>query len=679
MEFTSNITPRERFSVAKLLGLGLIVLLVLAVEYRTLLFVAPWHEHSDYATNALQIERAGHFQEIYGNQSRFGFFHPGPAFFYIYAAGERVLFDWLHAVPSRYNAHLVAGLLLQAFFFTAALAVAADWIRRPLFLPLALLVGAIHFRMAGNAFVDIWPPRVLLMPFLCLLVAGASVAAGRARDLPLLVLAGCFLVHGHVAQPLFVVPVFLLAYGSLWRRTYRREEGWGRWWRNRRIPHLLSLACIVVFLVPLGLDLLDGAESNFARIVGFVRFHRGYAASLWRSSLYLAGFLCYLRKPEEFLPDHRPGRADFIGEHAGYYLAWAGVVAAGLILLFRVWRQRETASRPFVISLAGLIVLASLLCLRWGSAQIGGMFEYNGHFYYALLYAILLLACAAVSTWAWPAPRAVGLGLGLGAVLLAWREPEAPAIDYSTNEIPAAVQAALRADPAPDAPKYLRFGFSNWGEAASTALALHRGGKTFLVDGNWSGGFGRGAVFEPAPPDFDLRGVSVWRISYLGPSDRGRVFRDNLRIYFEPLPLDLTGAEIDGGADRNLELYSLFGFAYADGNATWTIRPHAGLIFQAAPVATDIEVSITAEPAQAPGKPAAQPMTLSVNGREVFSNTLRARATVAVRVPAAVWNLSSPVRLVMHFPEAIPPEQYGPVTEHRSLGWHIEKIRFEAR
>ncbi len=691
MEIAIVVTPanvsRVRTFALKALALGVILLGVLAVAHRTRLFVAPWHEHSDYAINALQIERAGEFREIYGNQSRFGFFHPGPAFFYVYAAGEKVLFDWLHLVPSRYNAHLLAGLGLQVLFFTLALAVAEDWIRRPLFVPLALLAAAVHFGLAGNAFVDIWPPRVLLMPFLCLLVAGASVAAGRGRDLPWLVLAGCFLVHGHVAQPLFVGPVVLGAVAALRLRARGAPGGGVAWWRSNCGAVATSAACVAIFLVPLGLDLMAGAESNLARIAGFAHFHRGFATSWWRALLYFAGFLCYLRKPEEFLPDHQPGRADFIGEHVGAYFAWAGIVAVALGGVVWIWwrgrkedargaRLQET--RAFVFALTVVVGVASLLCLRWGRSQIGGMFEYNGYFYYGLLYAVLLLACAAVSELTVPAPRWAGALVCVAAIAVAWRRQEPPAIDYSTTAIPAAVGAALRADPAPEAPKYLVFGFSNWGEAASTALALQRDGKRFVADANWGRRFAPGATFEPAPPDFDLHGYSLWRISYLGPQDAGRKFRDDLKLYFEPLPLDPMNAEIGCGADQNLELYTLFGFASADGAATWTMRPYAGLIFRSPSVTADIAVAITAEPAALPGKLGEQPMTLSVNGREVFSCTLRARETVRTVVPAAVWNQRAPVRMVLHLPKAIRPEDYGPPTERRELGWHIEKIRFEA-
>src|ERR1700753_3629488 len=80
------------------------------------LFNLPIFEYTDFAANAIQVERAKHFRELLGNYSRWGFHHPGPAFFYIFALGERVLHDWLHLVPSEMNAHILSMAALNTAF-----------------------------------------------------------------------------------------------------------------------------------------------------------------------------------------------------------------------------------------------------------------------------------------------------------------------------------------------------------------------------------------------------------------------------------------------------------------------------------------------------------------------------------------------------------------------------------
>src|SRR6266487_3878520 len=86
-------------------------------------FLQEHSELGDFAANALQIRNAKSFQELYGNYSRWGFHHPGPAFFYLYAAGEFLLRDVLRAVPSPFNAHLLVGVLIQTGFFAWTLSI----------------------------------------------------------------------------------------------------------------------------------------------------------------------------------------------------------------------------------------------------------------------------------------------------------------------------------------------------------------------------------------------------------------------------------------------------------------------------------------------------------------------------------------------------------------------------
>jgi hypothetical protein len=162
--------------------------------------------------------------------------------------------------------------------------------------------------------------------------------------------------------------------------------------------------------------------------------------------------------------------------------------------------------------------------------------------------------------------------------------------------------------------------------------------------------------------------------------------RDNLRIYFNPLPLDPSTAVIDCGDHGNLELYTLFGFAPPVGPATWTIRPYVGLVFQTPPVSSDVSVTIFAEPFSAPGEPAHQPMTLSINSHPVFTGTLTASGSVTARVPAEIWNAKQPALMTLHFPAAVAPSgairarstDLGGSIDRRMFGWRIERIVFEA-
>src|SRR4029077_9080842 len=83
------------------------------------------YETDDYAADSLQIIKAKHFRETLGQYSRYGFHHPGPAYFYVLAWGELLFSDATHLVPAPFNGQLIALYGLSAFFFGAAIAIPA--------------------------------------------------------------------------------------------------------------------------------------------------------------------------------------------------------------------------------------------------------------------------------------------------------------------------------------------------------------------------------------------------------------------------------------------------------------------------------------------------------------------------------------------------------------------------
>jgi hypothetical protein len=669
----------KRFVASPALLIFLGVVLLLALANREFFFVTVWHENGDIAVNALQIERAKHLHELYGNYSRFHFNHPGPAFFYAYAVGEILFYDWLHVVSSPHSAHVFAGLLLQAAFFTAALCVAAQWIRSSLFLPLALILGAIHFGWAENTFTSIWPPHALMMPFLCFLISCTSVASGRVRHLPLAALAGCFLVHGYVAQPLFVVTLFLFSYGLCWMRARDPGERFWNFVRHYSRSHIIASATIVVFLLPLLIDLTYGADSNFSRILDFLRGHRGEHQSLWRALIYLLAFFCYLHTQDIALPERGGTNISFLGENLLSFALWACVLAIIAFYVVRVFRANDRTERPFVLSLIAILVVTLGLSLVWGMIQVGPMFEFNGHFYYGTLFAILLLLAAALSE-ALPSRGKIVLSslCYIGAATIAWQMTRPP---ISTTDpggpVVQATAAALKADPKPTAPKLFVFNHDDWGEVASTALALKRAGYSYRVDGNWAFMFGHYRTFKPEPPDFDVESFSVWRFIRNHPADKAHPIFKGLQVTFEPALLDPAGTVIDCSKNGNLDRFSLFGFA-SDGEASWTTVPEAGLQFRSPPVTRDVAFSILASPfAPATVGIHHQPMHLYVNGRKVGSYTLSSEASITAKIPSAIWNLRPVVTIVFHLPSAISPAKLGLSGDHRILGWSIRSMSFK--
>ncbi|HET9890770.1 MAG TPA: hypothetical protein VFQ42_09735, partial [Mycobacterium sp.] len=218
-------------------------LLVLLLVRNRGLFTHPVYEAGDPAANSILTLQAKHFALLTGHYSRVGFHHPGPAFFYVQAAGEWLLHDLTGIVPAAYNAQAIAIMALNATLIALALTILYTWVRSAAAALAAAGVTLIFLAEHPQLVCSTWMPHVCFAPFLLYLVAVASVAAGRLRHLGIMVLAGGLLVHGH-AEFLLLVPVLALAALAPQRRRllkHRREM-------------LFASAVLALFLLPMVLN-----------------------------------------------------------------------------------------------------------------------------------------------------------------------------------------------------------------------------------------------------------------------------------------------------------------------------------------------------------------------------------------------------------------------------------------
>lgn len=170
-------------------------------------FTSACESGGDISVFALGVERAKHFEALVGPYSRFGFCHPGPAFFYIYALGE-----WLFSFAEPHSAHRLTQFILNlsllgliAFHLPAKSPVVSRVI-----LILTVIMG---FRMVRADLLETtWNPASVMMPFLLYVVLAARICSGRIEHLPLWLFTGTLALHNHVATavPLVVVGLFTL-------------------------------------------------------------------------------------------------------------------------------------------------------------------------------------------------------------------------------------------------------------------------------------------------------------------------------------------------------------------------------------------------------------------------------------------------------------------------------------
>jgi hypothetical protein len=503
------------------------------------LFHTPLYETDDYAADSLQILKAKQFRETLGNYCRFGFHHPGPAFWYVFGWGEMLFHDVTHIVPTPFNGQLIALYALSAFFFGAAVALVAaragpagGW-----FLGLALLFAAFHFGTVGKFLEFIpgnlgllvpWMPCFIVLPFLCFLVAAASVAAGGGKDFPLMVLAACFLVHGHVGMPLQVVPLTLVAYGALWLDSRRSRQ---RPWKLFPGEHWVAAGIIALFLAPLVINLCTARPSNLGLILDHLRTSYGEHKGFVKSFFYFLHFGSYAAYPSQ---QEIPALENFdaAGMRSFFLLHWrAYALWLGSILLFVATTRRKVASnsrqeviRKFIRRMLLILSVTFCLSLVWGSIQEGPMFYYNALYNFAIYYAWLLVVALSVAVWiarhaaTWPARmRIIGLTslaiLAASAFLRERRHFRATPDGNENRLFAAAVEHALALDPAQ--PKYLNFDWQGGGLTTRLALYLERKGVSWWVREEWPLLFGEERIIWPGRTDRPVPTLSscFWRVS----------------------------------------------------------------------------------------------------------------------------------------------------------------------
>ncbi len=475
-------------------------LLVLLIVNRDL-FTVPIFEYTDFAANALQVQRAKHFHELLGNYSRWGFHHPGPAFFYLYALGEKVLHDWLHLVPAEMNAHILCMIFLNTAFLFGSIYIIAGYCRSLLFPPIALGVSlffiyAVNLTISGSAMVSIWPPHVIMFCFLFFITASASTASGRTQHLPWAVFAGLMLIHGHVAQPLFVLALGACAIAMLWWSHYRRTS-WRTVFRENRKPLLISLVLILVFSLPVVLDVSLHKDNNIKAILHHTVLHPGLQQTPMQSLKYASSFLAFVPDPEVVLKN---ASAKLLrrGASKPYVLGYWLVGTLLVLLAIAGWvRARDRISIFFKYSAFEIVVICALF-FYWTLKMTGPLLNFNGYFFFSVqLFALFLLAAFALNRWQLKGQPALAFIVCALLPLTMFASPKG----FSNTEKgePETNLLVKHLPPNDGAVYHLTFNQADWMIEAGVASRMEHAGETFCVDDLWAFPFGRDHVCRKFP------------------------------------------------------------------------------------------------------------------------------------------------------------------------------------
>jgi hypothetical protein len=625
---------------------GLLILFGLAILLSPDLFRAPIVPYGDEAANSYRIFRAKHFEQLLGNFSRWQFHHPGPAYFYFLAAGEFLFHDLLRLTPAPFNAQILSAMLLSLVFAAGALAIFRRHFASSAFpalaaLMLALVTYAVNGGLPNLMLVSIWPPGWLLGNFLFFAAAAMAVGAGDLAILPAMAGGGALLAQGHASQAPFVI---LIAAGAcaagVWRR--RGDGNWRDLARRNRARLMVSAAIVAVLAAPIALEVFMHDPDNLDTIRDYVVSSRAHFNTLPQAVKFCAGFLLFTPDLDRWAFEPLRGQLRSALHRGPVIGFWALSLALAAAVFVRS-RRISPGTKPFVVSVLLVSLLASAMFLIWALKLTGEFFAFNGLFIYSLHVLGLWTLCG-LSTerlpdvWRqWATPIAL-------LVLAAFVLLGASAFRNAYQGAPVIQRTLAQGNRIPATGVKLRFDQDRWPFMMGVADSLARSGTPFCVASQWI------FMFEP---ERACRNVLGWpALSFHAPSepcqptstrliDDARLAVDVVRPESATLPLRIG---IRDGLDEKE------GFHEPEDKLRWT-KAVAHVRFRLAgqagsPCGSVVRIAGTVYPGR--------PVEISLNNAPLGTLDRSGEATVEFAVPAGALLAGGDNHLALRVPRAAP-------------------------
>ncbi len=318
---------------------------------------------SDNAAIEYVTRQVGSRSVLVGVYSRFGWHHPGPALFYLFAGPYRILGSSSAALPLTallLNAGCIIGIVL-VLYRRAGVAIML-W---------GLVVIAIYLRWLDPGFLrSDWNPDVPLLPFTLLVLLCWTLMNGDRWALPLVVGIGSFCVQSHVSYALGVGAVFSATAVALAARAICRRRRIGAWkvsWRVWRGPAGAALAITALMWAAPIYDEVRGHPGNFTQILDYFQKTRPdwtYTQG-WREVLTSTG-----RLPSWISGQHPTSQ--YLAP--GQLPTWTGYLAIGALVL-AVGRvvARPKVQQAQLLGLAAVVIGAAVAAVR---RVVGPLYPY---------------------------------------------------------------------------------------------------------------------------------------------------------------------------------------------------------------------------------------------------------------------------------------------------------------
>jgi hypothetical protein len=351
-------------TVAPLLVSALYLLVVVGADY---------HPNGDVALTELHTRDVGHHMLWLGPFSRDGWYHPGPALFYLLAPPYRLL--------GSSGAALSGGALLINGASVVGMAAVARRRGGAVLALLTLVACSLLLRGLGPEFLRL-PANVYItvLPYGLLLFLLWTMVCGDRWALPVAVFVTSFLVQTHIGY--FALALPLLSLGAVWLlgsavAGRRGEDPEGRVRLGQLVrPGLVAVAVGTVMWVPPLLEQFQQDGGNLGRIVRWFRDGGEEARTLIEGWRVVAA---QYSVPPEWLAGQGPitfmAEPTYLTERAIPLLLVPVAIAAVML-----WRREGWAAR----SMVAIWAVASVVGVVATARTVGLLYAYRLHWTWVL-------------------------------------------------------------------------------------------------------------------------------------------------------------------------------------------------------------------------------------------------------------------------------------------------------
>ena len=354
---------------------------ILAVKRPVIVF------DGDPALDEMGLIRASHLEQLVGNYSRYGFSHPGPAWFYVLDAVYQPLGSQSWGAP-------VATLTLQAVMVLLIVVLAWRAGGAPVAIFTSVVLLAYTSIIGPELFRNFWPPFAVILPMAVLLLAAALGAAGSTPALAGSLVIGSYEAQTHVGTvptvAAIVITAFALraAFGFIERRSPESMRARRPRWALPATA--LGVVVSVAMWIPPLIDEARGRPGNLSVLWTFFTTHGPQRQ--WRDSVSALGQNLDVFELSRL---HVSGGADTAIASNGHIFA---ALLFGVLCLLLIGAGTKAGNR--FAQACGVLITAALFSITISIRDVlGPVYEYLLFWVTALPLVMLIAWSVLVAQW----------------------------------------------------------------------------------------------------------------------------------------------------------------------------------------------------------------------------------------------------------------------------------------